>query len=262
MHKRPVIGIPTQTLQSLGGISPNIPTSWVMSQRYILTLTSVGAIPWMIPLVGDDRETLRGIYAELDGVFLPGGADVDPASYNEERHPLCDQSDPARDRVELTLIRWALEDRKPILGVCRGVQLLNLATGGTLYQDLNAQFPGSIKHDYFPHVGNYPRDYLAHTVRIAEGSRLGGLVGLPEIKVNSLHHQGIRTLGQGLVATAVAPDGLIEAVEVADDHFAVGVQWHPEVLSDNDPAMRRLFEAFIDAAGEFRESRLMTGSLI
>jgi putative glutamine amidotransferase len=261
MHKRPVIGIPTQTLQSLGGIAPTIPSSWVMSQRYVLTLTSVGAIPWMIPLVGDDEETLRGIYAGLDGVFLPGGADVDPASYNEERHPLCDRSDPPRDQVELTLIRWAMEDRKPVLGVCRGVQLINLATGGTLYQDLNAQFPGSIKHDYFPFSGEYPRDYLAHEVRIAEQSRLGSILGASELKVNSLHHQGIKELGQGLVATAVAPDGLIEAAEWAGDHFLVGVQWHPEVLSDNDPAMRRLFEAFIDAAGEFRESQLMTGAL-
>src|SRR5918911_5613373 len=114
MQRRPVIGIPTQTLQSLGGVPADVPASWVMSQRYILTLTAAGAIPWMIPLVADDEATLRGIYEQLDGVFLPGGADIDPTSYRAgDRHPLCDKTDVARDRVELALTRWAMEDRKP-----------------------------------------------------------------------------------------------------------------------------------------------------
>ncbi len=155
MHRRPIIGIPTQTLQSLGGIPAEFPPSWVMSQRYIVTLTASGALPWMIPLVGDDEETLRGIYDELDGVFLPGGADIDPPSYGEERHPLCDRTDSARDHVELMLIRWAMADRKPVLGVCRGIQLINLAAGGTLYQDLADQYKGAIKHDYFPFGGAF-----------------------------------------------------------------------------------------------------------
>src|SRR6185503_15423032 len=123
LRSGPIIGVPTQTLQSLGGVPADLPPSWVMSQRYIRALTAAGALPWMIPLVGDDEETLRGIYEQLDGVFLPGGADIDPAGYGEERHPRCDNSDPPRDRVELALARWAMTDRKPILGVCRGLQL-------------------------------------------------------------------------------------------------------------------------------------------
>jgi len=255
MHRRPIIGIPTQNLQSLGGIPADFPPSWVMSQRYILTLTSAGAIPWMIPLVGDDEETLRGIYDELDGVFLPGGADIDPASYSEERHPLCDRTDPARDQVELMLTRWALADRKPVLGVCRGVQLINLAMGGTLYQDLGEQFHGSIRHDYFPFDGKYTRDHLAHEVDVKRDTRLAEMIGAGAVAVNSMHHQGIRTLGAGLIATAVAPDGLIEATESTDGSFVVGVQWHPEALTDSDARMRRLFEEFTAAAAEFRVNR-------
>jgi putative glutamine amidotransferase len=261
MTRRPVIGILTQSLQTLGGIPADFPPSWVMSQRYILTLTAVGAIPWMIPLVDNDEETLRGLYDQLDGVFLPGGADIDPDSYGANRHPLCDRTDPPRDVVELMLARWAMEDRKPVLGVCRGVQLLNLAAGGTLYQDLNEQFAGSIKHDYFPFGGQFARDYLSHDVRIEERSRLGEILGVRALKVNSMHHQGIKELGAGLVASAFAPDGLIEAAETAGDSFLIGVQWHPEALTEKDERMRRLFTAFIEAAGDFRSSRLMTASL-
>ena len=191
---RPVIGVPTQNLQSLDGVPADIPASWVMSQRYIRALTAVGALPWMIPLVGDEPETMRGIYDELDGVFLPGGADIDPSNYGEERHARCDKSDPARDEVELILVRWALTDRKPVLGVCRGLQLVNLAAGGTLYQDIGDQMPGAIKHDYFPYDGRHGRGYLAHDVSIAEHTRLAEIFGAGALKVNSMHHQGVRQL--------------------------------------------------------------------
>jgi putative glutamine amidotransferase len=248
---RPVIGVPTQTLQSLGGVSAEIPPSWVMSQRYIVTLTNAGALPWMIPLVDD--ETLRGVYEQLDGVFLPGGADIDPASYGRNPHPLCDKTDPARDRVELLLARWALADGKPALGVCRGLQLLNVAAGGTLYQDLAEQMPRSMKHDYFPFGGStFTRDYLAHEVTVAQGSRLARVFGGGTVRVNSMHHQGIRTLGEGLVATAHAPDGLVEGIECADGRWIVGVQWHPEALTDGDAKSRDLFAEFIEAARERR----------
>jgi putative glutamine amidotransferase len=258
MHRRPIIGIPTQTLQSLGGIPAEFPPSWVMSQRYIRTLTAAGAIPWMIPLVGDEEDTLRGIYDELDGVFLPGGADIDPSSYKEDRHPLCDRTDTARDDVELTLIKWAMSDRKPALGVCRGVQVINLAAGGTLYQDLADQYAGSIKHDYFPFAGKFPRDYLAHDVEVAQNTRLAEIIGSGPVKVNSMHHQGIRELGGCLIATAIAPDGLIEAAESTDPStFLMGVQWHPEALTDTDPRMRRLFDEFIGAASEYRMARMV-----
>lgn len=253
--RRPIVGIPTQTLQSLGGVSAEIPPSWVMSQRYILTLTSAGAIPWLVPLV--DEATLRGVYEELDGVFLPGGADIDPATYGADPHPLCDKTDPARDRVEVSLARWALEDEKPVLGVCRGMQLINVAAGGSLYQDLAEELPGALKHDYFPfRAQGFARDHLAHEVRVAEGTRLARLMGAGPLAVNSMHHQGVRDLGRGLVPTAVAPDGLIEAIEGEREGYLVAVQWHPEALTDNDARTRALFADFIQAAAEWGVSRV------
>jgi putative glutamine amidotransferase len=246
-RSRPIVGIPTQTLQTLGGISADIPPSWVMSQRYVSTLTNAGAIPWLIPLVDD--ETLHGVYDALDAVFLPGGADIDPMSYGKEPHPLCDKTDRERDRVELQLARWAIEQRKPVLGVCRGLQMINLAAGGTLYQDLAEQLTGSIKHDYFPFAGqNFSRDYLAHEVDVAAGSRIADVFGAGSLRVNSMHHQGIRDLGEDLVVTAIAPDGLVEGVEGSNGAYLVGVQWHPEALTDSDDSARRLFDQFIEAA--------------
>jgi putative glutamine amidotransferase len=248
-RKRPIIGVPTQTLQSLGGVSAEIPASWVMSQRYVLTLTNAGAIPWLIPLVDD--ETLRGVYDALDGVFLPGGADIDPVSYGTAPHPLCDKTDRERDRVELALARWAMAEGKPVLGVCRGMQLINLAAGGTLYQDIADQMPNAIKHDYFPFSGqNFTRDYLAHEVSVAEGTRLANIFGAGTLEVNSMHHQGVRDIGSGLVVSATAPDGLVEGLESEDARYVVGVQWHPEALTDSQLAARHLFDEFVQVAAE------------
>ena len=249
MRKRPIIGIPTQTLQSLGGVSADIPPSWVMSQRYVGTLVEAGAVPWLLPLV--DEETLRVAYDALDGVFLPGGADIDPAAYGQATHRSCDRSDPARDRVEISLARWALRDGKPMLGVCRGLQLINVAAGGTLVQDLGALRPDAIKHDFFPYGGTgHRRDYLAHEVRIQERSRIARILGASTIRVNSMHHQGIADLGAGLVATAWAPDGLIEGLEGAGEGYLVAVQWHPESLTESDAGARRLFADFVEHAAD------------
>jgi len=251
MQQRPVIGIPTQTLQSIDRIPEDLPASWVMNQRYFYACTAVGAIPWMVPLMDDEPETLRAIYDRLDGIFLPGGVDMDPTSYGCERHELCGRTDLPRDAVELMFARWALEDGKPVLGVCRGMQVINVAAGGNLVQDCGELYTGAMKHDYFPGAG-WARDHLAHAVRVAEGSRLHEAFGVLEQPVNSMHHQGLCDIGSGLVATAWAPDGLVEAVEaVRDDHWLVGVQWHPEMLIDDHPGTRRLFEAFIEAANQF-----------
>jgi len=221
-----------------------------MNQRYFLAATIVGGIPWMIPLLDDDEDTLREIYNRLDGILIPGGVDMDPATFGEERHPKLGALDPARDRVELQLTRWAIEDRKPILGLCRGIQVMNVAFGGTLYQDIAAQVPEAIKHDYFPTAG-FDRDHLAHEVSLAKGSRLLAVMEKSNILVNSMHHQGIKQLASELVPAAVAPDGLVEAVERDADHFMVGVQWHPEMFEMTDPHTRHLFRAFIAAARNY-----------
>lgn len=250
MVDRPVIGFPTQTLEPIGD---EIPRSWIMSQRYVSVLTAAGAVPWIIPLLKDDPETLHGIYERLDGLFLAGGVDIDPASYDERRHRLCGRTDPARDETELTLVRWAIEEQKPVLAVCRGIQLVNVAAGGTLYQDINDQHPDAIKHDYFPAAGHYRRDLLVHSINTVDDTRLRAILGVPQVKVNSMHHQGIKVLAPGLVASAYAPDGVIEAVESPNGQFLVGVQWHPEELAGSDPRMRRLFTVFVEAARTYAQ---------
>jgi putative glutamine amidotransferase len=243
---RPVIGVPTQTLHAIEGISDALPASWVMSQRYFHAAIAAGGVPWMIPLV-DDVATLREIYDRLDGVLIAGGVDVDPSTFGEAKHARCGVVDPDRDRVELQLARWAADEGKPLLGLCRGLQVMNVALGGSLCQDLTTERPGPIKHDCFPNEG-YRRDYLAHDVSIAPGSRLHDAFEQPIVPVNSMHHQGIDRLAPSLVASATAPDGLVEAIESPNGHFMVGVQWHPEVFEATDPATRRLFAAFTSAA--------------
>jgi putative glutamine amidotransferase len=245
MTRRPVVGIATQSLEAIPG---KLPACWVMGQRYVRALTDAGAVPWVIPLLRGDEATLRAIYDRLDGVFLIGGVDVGPEAYGEERHERCDRGDADRDWTELTLIRWAAADRKAIFGVCRGIQAINVALGGSLYQHVPEQFARGVKHDCFPTTApEYSRDFLAHAVRVEPGSRLGRALGGEQL-VNSMHHQGIKRLAPGLVATAFAPDGLIEGVERGDGAFCVGVQWHPEELTDRHPPMRRLFADFLEAA--------------
>lgn len=250
-QSRPVIGVTTQTLHSIDGIPQGLPESWVMNQRYFLAATIVGGVPWMVPLLDDDEDTLYEIYRRLDGILIPGGVDMDPATFGEARHEKLGAVDPARDRVELQLTRWAIEDRKPVLGLCRGIQVINVALGGTLYQDIAEQVPAALKHDYFPTAG-FDRDHLAHDVTVAPGTRLHAVMERRSFRVNSMHHQAIKTLAPSLVPSATSPDGLIEAVEGGADHFLVGVQWHPEVFEISDPHTRHLFREFITAARDWR----------
>src|SRR5436190_1435911 len=142
---RPIVGIPMQTLDPIPGQTP---LCWIMGQTYVRVLTEIGAVPWLIPPLVGDVDTLRAIYEQLQGVFLTGGVDVDPSQYEEPRDASCGRTDTARDGAALQLVRWAIADKKPVLGVCRGAQVLNVACGGTLYQDVGKFYGPSLKHDY------------------------------------------------------------------------------------------------------------------
>jgi putative glutamine amidotransferase len=234
----PLIGVPTQTLH-----------------RYFTALTFVDAAAVMVPLLTKDEATLRTIYERLDGVFLAGGVDIDPAAYKEDKLDVCGRTDPDRDQVELALTRWALEEGKPVLGVCRGMQVSNVASGGSLIQDVAQASPRFLKHDYFPTQG-FTRDHLAHEAMVSPGSYLDRVYGGGPIMVNSMHHQGIARLGDGLAPTIRAPDDLIEGIEGTGENFLVGVQWHPEMLIERDAGTRRLYQEFRDAAAAFAVSRV------
>lgn len=242
---RPVVGIATQTVPGVAGERPNC---WIMGSHYVEALRMAGAVPWLIPLLPHDSGTMQEIFDRLDGVFLTGGVDVDPSQYGELKHPLCGTTDPDRDAIELQLLEHAMATKMPVLAVCRGIQILNVAMGGTLYQDVSAQVPATFKHDYFPTSHSPNRAYLAHEIAVKAKTRLGQILGEAIVPVNSMHHQAIKTLGHGLTTNAIAPDGIIEGVEGTNGQFLIGVQWHPEELTTSQPGMRRLFTSFVEAA--------------
>jgi putative glutamine amidotransferase len=220
-----------------------MPQRFAMSRPYITALDAAGAAPVLLPLaLGLD--TLRTLFDRMDGLFMAGGGDLNPACYRAATGEKVEGIDELRDETELILTRWALESGKPLLGVCRGVQTLNVALGGTLIQDIPTECPESIRHQYFPEK---PRNWVAHDISTLPGTRLAQILG-EKGRVNSFHHQAIEHVANGLQVAAVAPDGVIEAVEAPGNQFVVGVQWHPESLIDTDQNMLALFEAFIRAA--------------
>ena len=216
---------------------------FTLAAAYVDALQMAGATPVMIPL-GLPEEQLLSLLSRVDGVLFSGGGDIHPERYGGPPHPLVDFVDEDRDRVEVMLVNHALKQGLPIFGICRGLQLINVALGGTLYEDLSGQFPGSIQHDNFD---GHQRDYLAHSVQMEPDSLLAEVLGCHSTQVNSLHHQGIRQLAPGLRLSASAPDGVIEGVELPAYPFGLAVQWHPEWLLAYPP-MRRLFQAFVSAA--------------
>jgi putative glutamine amidotransferase len=237
---KPLIGIPTFHDTSA---ADRLPERFGMSRPYITALEAAGAAPVLLPLALG-AETLRSVFSHLDGLFLAGGGDVNPACYGAPAHDKTDDIDDLRDHTEITLARWALDADMPILGVCRGVQTLNVSSGGTLLQDVTSLVPGAIRHQYAPEK---PRSYVAHDLATVPQTRLASILG-PEARVNSFHHQAVERAGEGLAVCAMAPDGVIEALEGRGQRFTIGVQWHPEGLIHSDPTMLGLFEAFVRAA--------------
>lgn len=236
----PLIGITTYRTKNRYGY-PQI----CVNEAYITSLTNSGAVPTLIPL-GLSEENMRSLLDRLDGVLFSGGGDIQPERYGSQPHPLVDNVDPDRDRVELFIFDQVVQRQKPFLGICRGLQLINVALGGTLYEDISDQRPDSLSHQ---NPDTLPRDTLSHPVSVLEDSLLHQILDQRDPPVNSLHHQGIRRLASPLKPTAYAPDGIIEAFEIPDYPFGLAVQWHPEWLQEH-AAMQRLFRSFVQAAGQ------------
>ena len=235
--RRPRIGITTKQ----GG------PSTVEGRAYAAAVEGAGGeVVWLEPQTVAGRE-VDALLREVDAIVLSGGVDVEPRHFGEQTIPEAEvEIDPARDAAELPLVRAALEQDVPVLGICRGIQMLNVAAGGTVHQDLGLSAPETDEHQQRK-VGKTTED-VAHQVRIERHSRLGETLGAERLEVNSFHHQAVRTPAPGFVVTARSPDGVIEAVEDPARTFAVGVQWHPERMVGGHPAQRKLFAALIDAA--------------
>ena len=226
-----------------------------LARFYSEAVEAAGGLPVHIPLI-PRPDFIRQVIAELDGLLLPGSnSDVDPLRYGREPHPQLGEVHPEKDETDLLALAEVEERAMPLFAICFGAQVLNVSRGGTLIQDIVSQYPGAIKHDQ-----GAPRDRHSHRVRLLEDSRLGQLANAETAPVNSHHHQAIENLGRELVATAWAPDGLVEAVEdPRSDRFVVGVQWHPELGWEKDEFSRSLFDRFIAEARVYAEQKRGAG---
>jgi putative glutamine amidotransferase len=216
---------------------------------YVTSVEQTGARARVLEVTESPRKVLK----ELDGVLLTGGGDVDPVFYGEERHPLTDDAEPGRDEFEIDLARRAMSDNVPLLAICRGAQVLNVAAGGTLVQDIPSAVESELSHSV-----KEPKDLECHEIDVVSGSTLSAalgdrLDGSCCCRVNSRHHQSVGRPGDGLVVNARAADGVIEGIEKPDAAFCVGVQWHPENFWRSGE-FKPLFEAFVQAARERMEA--------
>ena len=212
---------------------------------YVEALRRTGAIPVLIP---PQPENAAELIQDLDGVLLAGGDDCDPSFYGQQPLPSVEPMDPRRQANEVSLAKYAREAGVPTLGICLGVQVMNVAAGGTLVQDIDTQVETEIEH------ASEPEDRARHDVIVEQGTKLAGVLARRELNVNSSHHQAIRDVGDGLRVTAHAPDGVIEGLEDPRHPFYVGVQWHPEDMSGESSATS-IFSAFVDAARRYSEEK-------
>ena len=228
---KPVIGITTDVQQDGENILKN---------TYVQAVIRAGGLPMIIP-VGLEQDVDQ-LIEMFDGLLLSGGNDINPMLFNEEPHEYLGVVSPSRDSSELELARRMLKTGKPILGICRGLQVLNVAVGGTLYQDLYKQNDSPI----LQHIQKAPNTHCSHYVQLDKGSLLESIAGSERIQVNSYHHQSLKEVPSDFKVTAVASDGIVEAIESTDEQFVLGVQWHPEALSAaGDAVSLRIFERFI-----------------
>lgn len=214
------------------------PEPTVAQSKYIESLARAGAGMRWVEL--SDPEQAMQDALTCDGLLLPGGGDMDPKFYGQARIPACGEPNLLRDAAEPLLLRAFLAADKPVLGICRGIQVMNAVLGGDLYQDIKP-------FEHLPHNGHWAK---VHTVTVRRGTLLSRILGQDTVLVNSQHHQAVDRVAPGFTLAALSEDGIVEAIEKPDARFCLGVQWHPEWLSDADPAMQGLFDAFVNACSK------------
>ncbi len=214
------------------------PEPTVAQSKYIESLVRAGAGMRWVEL--NDPEQAVQDALTCDGLLLPGGGDMDPKFYGQERIPACGEPNLLRDAAEPLLLRAFLAADKPVLGICRGIQVMNAVLGGDLYQDIKP-------FEHLPHNDHWAK---VHTVTVRRGTLLSRILGQDTVLVNSQHHQAVDRVAPGFTLAALSEDGIVEAIEKPDARFCLGVQWHPEWLSDADPAMQGLFDAFVNACSK------------
>src|ERR671914_1545112 len=242
----PIIGVTATLKADVDSVAERPLGKYVRADLdYVEGVAAAGGVPVVLPPNGGARSAEAVIHS-LDGLLLSGGSDLDPGYYDEVPAPELGPTIPERDAFEMALVRLALRRGMPVFGICRGMQVLNVALGGTLYQDLPSQWG----RDVLKHRQDTPKWQPTHEVSVRDGSYIAEIMGREVVKVNSYHHQGVRVLAEGLVATGYSPDGVIEAVEAEDlsERWLLGVQWHAEAMRGAGPQQESLFEAHVSAA--------------
>ncbi len=242
---RPIIGMTGTTATTFDqGITRLLSTQEVGYRTYVHAVTTSGGAPFFIPLVRE-QSVIESLITKLDGLLLTGGADINPLYFHSEPHPNLGMIDQEKDELELRITKLALDANLPILGICRGIQVLNVANGGTLYQDIFSEISTT---PLLKHRQQAPMTTLTHSMQIEPGTYLHEILQQTSILVNSHHHQAVKDVAPGFRITARATDGIIEGIELPSRKFVVGVQWHPEGSFQEDVYAQHLFQAFIQAA--------------
>lgn len=242
--KRPLIGITSGEIYNRE--YPFAPVAYGQMHTYIDMVIKAGGLPLVMPLT-TDRQTITQLCEHMDGLLLSGGNDVNPSMYNEKAYKKALDPSGLRDLTEKRILEDILQTDKPILGICRGMQFINVYFGGSLYQDIKIDLPDALNHESSSDAKD--TEHKAHAIYIEQDCKLSKILETMKIETNTHHHQAIKKLGNGLRITAQSDDGVVEALETDDDRFIIGVQAHPESLQRVVPGWVKLFEAFVGAAG-------------
>lgn len=218
----------------------------LLPKLYAQAVENAGGIPLLLPIIDRDKELMAEMLDRIDGLMLSGGVDVDPLLFGEEPHDKMGRIDPERDFFDLELAKMALDKDIPVLGICRGCQVLNIAAGGSIIQDIPSHYGQEKVHK---HSQEAPRWYPTHSIKIMKETILEDIFGTNDLKINSFHHQSVKEAGPDFIISGRAKDGVVEAIESTRHKYAVGVQWHPELMWKKNPIFTKLFESLIKACG-------------